>query len=105
VRRVRGSTAHTAHARSARFPGRIKGVSDAPLKLQPAFGRYAEEAALRRLRAVLGFVEVLPTIDHDMGQYQDDEPIEEGEQAPADRYRHLAGGALRRYPTRWRWFG
>jgi hypothetical protein len=44
-----------------------------------------QEAALRRLRAVFGFVEVLRIIEHDVGQDQD-EPIEEGEQGPpADR--------------------
>jgi hypothetical protein len=43
-----------------------------------------QEAALRRLRAAFGFVEVLRVIDH--GQGEDDEPTEEGEQAPpADR--------------------
>jgi hypothetical protein len=41
-----------------------------------------QEAALRRLRAAFGFVEVLRIVDHD----QDDEPTEKGEQAPpADR--------------------
>jgi hypothetical protein len=35
--------------------------------------------ALRRLRAAFGFVEVLRVIDHDPGQDQDDEPIEQGE--------------------------
>ncbi|HKP99129.1 MAG TPA: hypothetical protein VJ735_02270 [Actinomycetes bacterium] len=45
-----------------------------------------QEAALRRLRAAFGFVEVLRVIDHDMDQDQDDAPIEEGEQGPpADR--------------------
>jgi hypothetical protein len=39
-----------------------------------------QEAALRRLRAAFRFVEVLRVIDHDQGE--DDEPIEEGEQAP-----------------------
>jgi hypothetical protein len=37
-----------------------------------------QEAALRRLRAAFGFVEVLRILDHD----QDDEPIEEGEHGP-----------------------
>ncbi len=36
-------------------------------------------AALRRLRAAFGFVEVLRIIDHDGGQDQDDELIDEGE--------------------------
>jgi hypothetical protein len=40
-----------------------------------------QEAALRRLRAAFGFVEVLRIVDHDQGQDQDDEPIQ-GEQAP-----------------------
>lgn len=45
-----------------------------------------QEAALRRLRAAFGFVEVLRIVDHDGDQDQDDEPIEDGEQAPpADR--------------------
>jgi hypothetical protein len=44
-----------------------------------------QAAALRRLRAAFGFVEILRIVDHD-GQDQDDKPIEEGEQAPpADR--------------------
>jgi hypothetical protein len=44
-----------------------------------------QEAALRRLRAAFGFVEVLRIIDHD-GQDQGDEPIEDGELTPpADR--------------------
>jgi hypothetical protein len=45
-----------------------------------------QEAALRRLRAAFGFVEVLRIVDHDQGQDQDDEPLAEGEQPPsADR--------------------
>jgi hypothetical protein len=45
-----------------------------------------QEAALRRLRADFGFVEVLRIVDHDDGQDQDDQPIEEGGPAPpADR--------------------
>jgi hypothetical protein len=46
-----------------------------------------QEAALRRLRAAFGFVEVLPIIHHNHGQDQDDDkPIEEGEpEPPADR--------------------
>jgi predicted secreted protein len=46
-----------------------------------------QEAALRRLRAAFGFVEVLRVVDHNDDQDQDDdESIEEGEQAPpADR--------------------
>jgi hypothetical protein len=45
-----------------------------------------QEAALRRLRAAFGFVEILRIIDHAVGQDQDHEPIEEGEQGPpADR--------------------
>jgi hypothetical protein len=39
-----------------------------------------QEAALRRLRAAFGFVEVLEVIDHDEGQDQDDDQhIEQGE--------------------------
>jgi hypothetical protein len=46
-----------------------------------------QEAALRRLRAAFGFVEVLRILEHDDGQDQGDgEPLEEGELAsPADR--------------------
>jgi len=45
-----------------------------------------QAAALRRLRAAFGFVEVLRIVDHDPSQDQDDQPIEDGEQAPpADR--------------------
>jgi hypothetical protein len=66
-----------------------------------------QEVALRRLRAAFGFVEILEIVDHHDDQAQDDgEPLDEGEQPPpADRLRQLAGGALRRYTTRWRWFG
>jgi hypothetical protein len=44
-----------------------------------------QEAALRRLRAAFGFIQILRIIDHDDGQDQDDdEPLEEGEPpAPA----------------------
>ena len=45
-------------------------------------------AALPRLRAAFGFVEVLRIVDHGQGQDrdQDDEPIEEAEPLPpADR--------------------
>jgi hypothetical protein len=39
-----------------------------------------QEAALRRLRAAFGFVEVLRVVDHHDGQDQDDDqPIEQGE--------------------------
>jgi hypothetical protein len=42
-----------------------------------------QEAALRRLRAAFGFVEVLRIVDH---AQDDDELIEDGEQVPpADR--------------------
>jgi hypothetical protein len=66
-----------------------------------------QDVALRRLRAAFGFVEVLRIVDHNDDQDQNDhEPLEEGGQAPpADWLRQLAGGALRRYTTRWRWFG
>ena len=40
-----------------------------------------QEAALRRLRAAFGFVEVLRIINHD-GQDQDDDAIEGDDQAP-----------------------
>jgi hypothetical protein len=39
-----------------------------------------QEAALRRLRAAFGFVEVLRIVDHNDGQDQDDDQLtEEGE--------------------------
>ena len=42
-----------------------------------------QEAALRRLRAAFGFVEVLEIIHYNDGQDQDDgEPIKEGEDFP-----------------------
>ena len=46
-----------------------------------------QEAALQRLRAAFGFVEILRIVDHNDGQDQDDgESTEQGEQAPpADR--------------------
>ena len=46
-----------------------------------------QDAALRRLRAAFGFVEVLQIVDHETGQDQGDDPtVKEGEQAPpADR--------------------
>jgi hypothetical protein len=45
-----------------------------------------QKAALRRLRAAFGFVQVLRVINHGQGQDEDDQPIEEGEQIPpADR--------------------
>ena len=44
-----------------------------------------QEAALQRLRAAFGFIQILRIIDHDDGQDQDDdEPLEECEPpAPA----------------------
>ena len=43
-----------------------------------------QEAALRRLRAAFGFVEVLRVVDHHDDQDQDDdEPLDEGDEAPA----------------------
>jgi hypothetical protein len=45
-----------------------------------------QEAALRRLRAAFGFVEVLRIVDHHDDGQDRDEPYEESEQAPpADR--------------------
>jgi hypothetical protein len=42
-----------------------------------------QEVALCRLRAAFGFVEVPWVVDHDdQDQDHDDEPLEEGEQAP-----------------------
>jgi hypothetical protein len=56
-----------------------------------------QEAALRRLRAAFGSIEILWIVDHNNGQDQNDEPIQEGEQAlPADPQCQSAGGALRR---------
>jgi hypothetical protein len=40
-----------------------------------------QDAALRRLRAAFGFVEVLRIIDHEQDQ-DDDEAVEDGQQAP-----------------------
>jgi hypothetical protein len=37
-----------------------------------------QEAALRRLRAAFGFVEVLKVVDHEADEDDHDEPIEEG---------------------------
>jgi hypothetical protein len=40
-----------------------------------------QEAALRRLRAAFGFVEVPRIVGHDQGQDQDhDEPLDEGKE-------------------------
>jgi hypothetical protein len=36
-----------------------------------------QEAALRRLRAAFGFVEILEVVDHEADQDQDDEPIKD----------------------------
>jgi hypothetical protein len=45
-----------------------------------------QEAALRRLRAAFGFVEVLRILDHDDQDQDDDQPLKKGEPpAPADR--------------------
>jgi hypothetical protein len=42
-----------------------------------------QEAALRRLRAAFGFVEVLAIIDHELDQDQDDDgPAGANEQVP-----------------------
>jgi hypothetical protein len=40
-----------------------------------------QEAALRRLRAAFGFVEVLRIVDHKQDQ-DNGEPLDEGESAP-----------------------
>jgi hypothetical protein len=48
-----------------------------------------QAAALRRLRATFGFVEILRIVDHD------------GQTGKSQ----VAGGVLRRYTTCWRWFG
>ena len=52
-----------------------------------------QEAALHRLRAAFGFVEVLRIVDHDDEHDQDDgEPLNEGEEAPlADRVASIRG--------------
>jgi hypothetical protein len=45
-----------------------------------------QEAALGRLRAAFGFVEVLRIVDHTDDQDQDGEPLDEdGELPPVDR--------------------
>jgi hypothetical protein len=45
-----------------------------------------QEAALRRLRAAFGFIEVLRIIDQGDDQDRDDDkPTEEGEPPPTDR--------------------
>ena len=48
-----------------------------------------QEAALRRLRAAFGFVEILRIVDHNDGQDQDNHELEEGDEGeealPADR--------------------
>jgi hypothetical protein len=42
-----------------------------------------QAAALRRLRAAFGFVQILRVLDHSDGQDQDDNgPVEKGEPAP-----------------------
>ena len=40
-----------------------------------------QEAALRRLRAAFGFVEVLKVVDHEQDQ-DDDQPLDDGEELP-----------------------
>jgi hypothetical protein len=49
------------------------------------------EAALRRLRAAVGFIEALEAVDHN-DQEQDDEPLEEGEETPAGAGSLSVGG-------------
>ncbi len=44
-----------------------------------------QEAALRRLRAAFGFVEILRIVNHQDNQDQDEDSLEEGELPPADR--------------------
>ena len=44
-----------------------------------------QDAALRRLRAAFGFVEVLRIIDHEAAHDGDDEAAEENEQGPPPR--------------------
>jgi hypothetical protein len=46
-----------------------------------------QEAALRRLRAAFGLIEIVRIVDHNDDQNQDDdEPLDEGEELPpADR--------------------
>jgi hypothetical protein len=45
-----------------------------------------QAAAVRLLRAAFGFVEVLEVVDHDDQHQDNDEPLEDGKEAPpADR--------------------
>jgi hypothetical protein len=46
-----------------------------------------QEAALRRLRAAFGFVEVLEVIEHAAPQDRGDDAAEEGERSPVDESR------------------
>jgi hypothetical protein len=42
-----------------------------------------QEAALRRLRAAFGFIEILRIVDHDDGQDQDDDELTDEGEPPA----------------------
>jgi hypothetical protein len=58
----------------------------APPTAHTAHAHPDQHAALRRLRAAFGFIQVLRIVDHDVGHKDDDDPIEDGSQAPsADR--------------------
>jgi hypothetical protein len=78
-------TAHTAHARRARFHARLLHLGarrDEPRggsPLRPWLSSTPDQAtALRRLRAAFGFVQVLRIVDHEADQDQDDnEPPEQ----------------------------
>jgi hypothetical protein len=56
-------------------------VIDAEITIATRAGR--ARGSLRRLRAALGFVEVLRILEHDVGQNQGDgEPLDEGKEPP-----------------------
>jgi hypothetical protein len=60
-----------------------------------------QEAALRRLRAAFGFVEVLRIIDHDLDQVtRTTTRWKEATGHPSRPVGQLTGSALRRYTTR-----
>jgi hypothetical protein len=76
---------------------------------RPAHHLWMRQAVcvLRRRPAAFGFVEVLRVVDHEQDEDEDqEEPLAEGEQVPpAGPVASVRRRALRRYTTRWRWFG